>query len=1563
MNNIVQVVDRHGQQLNVNQPGQNDVGFEHGPWMQRRNYRDSAYAVMAAMYSLLHPDVHHQVKTAQVESEMRHFTDHDVRYDYRVRRQGAFKAMDQLVETNLVYKQRGTRLFFFYVVRYYDNLVIRDLYAGFGGSNCYSLTERGLKVCYQLFHVKFTPQISPAYALVRPRGGQCEATEQGQIRALYGRGGAIAMPPLGMPGDGGGWAGRHHPAAAASRGAGVAAAGLPNDPLMFNGMGNDDDDEGFGYGGGYGGRYDGMRHSPLPRPHGGASAGGSAAGQQGRKRPVEDSYDDSDHGDEPVYELDADLVRLKRLQKFARPSSSVGGRRQNTGVGMTKSASAPLAHAPLLGGISAGPSYHPHVPYAAPPARSAEATAVTDSQDPDLEAVRLQTLLEYSEAEAAREAARRKEEQELEDMQLQAVLADSAHLQQLHDHHDYETDDAASEQSVYDLDFEPPAEWELAPGAEEGLGYSSGSEDEDYRRAVDESLRSRPSSAAEPSASTPAVAAADRAVKSAVRTAVAGAPAGSASVKPSCATPSAQREVISLEDVDYTPLRRGHSTLCPSSGAVNLHNRVVVDCTRPDDATEQTVRATSVSKAQVSVAQLTSPDSEVQIVDPPASVPASSRKVTADRHADSQDSARSAASCASASRGKGYGAAAASRGAYTPQVPPTAEVEELSSGTPPVRSTRAPPPSTTASAATGLRPAGSPKRASAAAPPREVISLLDSQSQSQLVDEFCLEEVDGWALVEGAVDGKGRSARENEGDAVGSGRAMLAAFSALKQTGGDSSSATVSPRPHRVQLPPLPVTALPLSTANTQCLMSSQILCTAVPTQARRQLVMLVDTRERREQNRYRQFYFDIQQRCVSHLPPSPLTLSGPAFAPGGGMPTLEWRTEQEELKLGDVAFAYESPGATASAAPATDATKQHTAHCWLTGTIVERKALGDLIGSSAGDTRERCGTARHVTQERRLRHSGLSAPFMLIEGMTSAPSLHAVPLVWRESDHSNPDVIDGPEGIVSYMCSVVARNYAPQCRVRVLQTMNTGSTVVLYAALMAVELYRAAAASKVTVADATAGASCPTLEDFDKYCTSLGGDKRGLEAQLRKDLLLSATPAGWDSQASSGGTGVSVEMIERVVRRFGIWDALLSAYRMCYSADSDVGDGKRAAGTALAELRCAMLLCELTVGGTHLDRQALAASYEAAGLGAVDDTNETATGCSGGMSVRDSALVWLAARRKLVAQGFLQLPSGAGDVWEAYLCSVVDVLSPRKVSKVVLSDNMAATYMSEHTALDARDFIVDVPSAATAQQSGARVGKAVVGGTASYVNCQQGWYPYLRVHTVDNTEYAVSSGAEERTVLRRRSLGMVVAVVSGFDVVEALVLATDAYCSTLAQAVHGNVFADPSHSIPIVRGALSRLATRLPAEFTQGPTLDTAAATAQRVLLVEGLVHPTSSMASATGRLSRAVNTSGVEDTEVTLGEGRVELPLRAAREVSANEGWLVQLLLAYTSVCGGEDCTVAGVAAGRGPEGEAVGHGWQCLLAPNAEQTERMLYSLVHEAHRQALLLYCSNRSADFL
>lgn len=107
MNNIVQVVGQNGQQLNAGCPGAADLGFERGPWVENRRYRDSAYAVLAAMYSLLRPDVHHLVKTAQIEAEMRHFTDHDIRFDYRNRKQGAFKAMDQLVKWNLVYKQRG----------------------------------------------------------------------------------------------------------------------------------------------------------------------------------------------------------------------------------------------------------------------------------------------------------------------------------------------------------------------------------------------------------------------------------------------------------------------------------------------------------------------------------------------------------------------------------------------------------------------------------------------------------------------------------------------------------------------------------------------------------------------------------------------------------------------------------------------------------------------------------------------------------------------------------------------------------------------------------------------------------------------------------------------------------------------------------------------------------------------------------------------------------------------------------------------------------------------------------------------------------------------------------------------------------------------------------------------------------------------------------------------------------------------------------------------------------------------------------------------------------------
>ncbi len=82
----------------------NPMEIENTPWMNKRIYRDSAYACFASMYSQLQPDMHHQLKTSQVEAGMRKYTDHDIRYDYRAGKQGAFKAMEKLVSDGYVFK-------------------------------------------------------------------------------------------------------------------------------------------------------------------------------------------------------------------------------------------------------------------------------------------------------------------------------------------------------------------------------------------------------------------------------------------------------------------------------------------------------------------------------------------------------------------------------------------------------------------------------------------------------------------------------------------------------------------------------------------------------------------------------------------------------------------------------------------------------------------------------------------------------------------------------------------------------------------------------------------------------------------------------------------------------------------------------------------------------------------------------------------------------------------------------------------------------------------------------------------------------------------------------------------------------------------------------------------------------------------------------------------------------------------------------------------------------------------------------------------------------------------
>lgn len=90
---------------------------DNGPWMAKRTYRDSAYAIMASMYVQLQPNAFQQLKTNQVEHGMRNFTDLEVAYDHRSGKFGAFKGMEKLVNDQLVRKEKGRGTFSTILVR------------------------------------------------------------------------------------------------------------------------------------------------------------------------------------------------------------------------------------------------------------------------------------------------------------------------------------------------------------------------------------------------------------------------------------------------------------------------------------------------------------------------------------------------------------------------------------------------------------------------------------------------------------------------------------------------------------------------------------------------------------------------------------------------------------------------------------------------------------------------------------------------------------------------------------------------------------------------------------------------------------------------------------------------------------------------------------------------------------------------------------------------------------------------------------------------------------------------------------------------------------------------------------------------------------------------------------------------------------------------------------------------------------------------------------------------------------------------------------------------------
>eukprot|EP01032_Pedospumella_encystans_P008289 gene8289-9858_t len=1682
--------------------------IENIPWVIDRKYRDSAYSVLASMYTQLRPERHLQLKTSQVTSGMRGFTDLEIEYDYRTRKNGAFKSMDQLVDKGLVHKTKN---------------------GGFTGGNCYSLTRNGLRVCYYLFHVKFSPTANPTYALVRPIGN-CVATADGNVQEIGGQPGLPRIPQVPNIPFGGG----------AGTGAGVGFGDYNHNnnnmyPDDMGGMFGDD----FGYDEGNIGGHD---------FYGGSGA--KKAGAGGAKR----AYDDLDNN-EAKFTLDADEIRNKRLKHFGhiatpaakKAASSTSGAKvtaTSSSIRPTTTQSATTYPATPTSSSSSGihnPVHYTQSSTIYPSSFEYSDNNETDSQAADeLEEIQLQSILAYSEQEARLEALYREEQRMLE-LQERTQKGDTYNSADEEEEGEYEIrqeiyykgqrvpdsadrpssaaggsstsahrnssmrEDYNAKPSAYDPYSNASSSSNSKAAAVINLDYpttssntistatvsakpqlinsttnsDNDSEDEDYRRAIAESmltdsvvnkqaLTSGTIKVTTMPVNDTSTTTMDSSLDDVIyvetprKTTVSTTHTSTSSIcrirdygASTLSTPSnsqkstrmventAPREIITVDesqeesqDITFCSPDKttGKYATCKVSESVargNNQDVVLVDTPPSRDVTNRKTPVATTTAAKPEVYELDDSQNDISItLDTRETIDTLDTMV-----ADSPDVvilpvSMSASVVKSVAKGK------QSTIRDTPEVRNT-----LDSG-----STLA--PRATTSRTCSLLSAVHEINDTPPPPCREeVITIDDSQSQN-VYPEFSSAHAesemfsDVHDLSQSPAHKSNSSARESSIASVGAGKlgrgsAMLAAYATLTQPSpAVTKSHSILSVPdadtaNTIQFTPIYLSTVP--TTITTTITDTLPLCTiplgTVPSTANK-LVLLVDVRERNKNAFYRTFFFDIQAKCNTHL-----TLSNTSTTSRNGTSgtITDYSVEQDKLELGDIAVAYEADSSmttssshyismsnSSTTASTTGDTETDTTDStyYLTGLVVERKALSDLISSSAGDARSRCGTARHFVQECRMRHSGCKRAFMCIEGSMNMANIHAVPLVWRDRDFTHPDIIENVEGIVSYMCALIGRNYSLPNTVRVVQSVSPSATCQLLAAMMAVEIYLAntSHARTNTTSAESYTLSLPRKSDFDKYFRSMGASKRGRESELRQSLEVPIAPVTSglsNTMMYEDDREVSAEMIERLVRRFGCWDALLSAYKQCYTSQQSMdGQSSTSSGSiasnpvnystavaANAEIRCMMLLCELTVGGTLTDRTNLTTSSST--------TSNTSISAESTALLQDSLLVWHHARRMLCAEGFLQYNStnsGLSTTISAgtshthsrnelvpqvaeYLDSLytsILTIQPRKVTLVAISVAMRDGALSQYSSLDSSDFVCQLlsltastPSTSTdgvtidAQPSTGRKRKAdiIPGGTCTYLNCHHQQYPFMYIQSVDTNEY--KSGTFDTVSVQRSSMRTVVGIVSALDVVEAIIVSTAHY-----KAQHTNVdwrvvsvFAENHRSIEIIREAIVTLGARLPVEFSSSGDVNTdgdgvKSAHTQCVLIVEGLIHSTSPSATAMGKLESALNSSaGVNNNSsngnsdsgthtLSLGHGRPSLPLAEARDVSANQAWLVQLFVACVSMTGISRSNISRTTSEG--EDENSSEGCQCFLTQNAEQTERFVYSLIHETHRQSLLLF---------
>jgi hypothetical protein len=222
---------------------------------KQRKYRDSIYAILAALWEGYNGAMGRELFTKEVQRRAARYCDMEIEYDWRTGRHGVWKAKDGLIANGYVLERR------------------QHLNQKF-----YYLTERGAQLCFLLFNDKFHPSHGD-YPLVEPRARPFTHEE-----IFGGGGGAVAAPPaVPLPVGGGGQRGVVTP---------VASRGPPGNVRTIHDYPAAGGGGILGGGGGFGDDYgafddDDYDDVPLRGPGGGLGGlGGFGGGLGGPARPA-----------------------------------------------------------------------------------------------------------------------------------------------------------------------------------------------------------------------------------------------------------------------------------------------------------------------------------------------------------------------------------------------------------------------------------------------------------------------------------------------------------------------------------------------------------------------------------------------------------------------------------------------------------------------------------------------------------------------------------------------------------------------------------------------------------------------------------------------------------------------------------------------------------------------------------------------------------------------------------------------------------------------------------------------------------------------------------------------------------------------------------------------------------------------------------------------------------------------------------------------------------------------------------------------------------------------------